>query len=183
MGSKRLELCQKSIFAVPDHLTDQWATEFLRLYPAANIFVTTKKDFETCDRKKFCARIATGDYDAVIIGQSQFEHIPISPERQERLLRQQIEEIADGIMDTKIAGGNSFIIKSRLKDRESWYIIPGHHPAIVEKTVFDTVQASQLRFSQPNKKKLDYPPKGKAFCGCCGHALSRTMQKTSYYYF
>ena len=76
------------------------------------------------------------------------------------------------------AGGS----RSRLKDRESWYIIPDHHPAIVEKAVFDTVQASQLRFSQPNKKKRDYPLKGKAFCGCCGHALSRTMQKTSYYY-
>ena len=75
-------------------------------------------------------------------------------------------------------GGN----RSRLKDRESWYIIPDHHPAIVEKAVFDTVQASQLRFSQPNKRKRDYPLKGKAFCGCCGHALSRTMQKTSYYY-
>ena len=72
--------------------------------------------------------------------------------------------------------------RSRLKDRESWYIIPDHHPAIIEKAVFDTVQASQLRFSQPNKKKRDYPLKGKAFCGCCGHALSRTMQKTSYYY-
>ena len=72
--------------------------------------------------------------------------------------------------------------RSRLKDRESWYIIPDHHPAIVEKAVFDTVQANQLRFSQPNKKKRDYPLKGKAFCGCCGHALSRTMQKTSYYY-
>ena len=112
ISSKRLGLCQKSIFVVPNHLTDQWATEFLRLYPSANILVTTKKDFETRNRKKFCARIATGDYDAVIIGHSQFERIPISPERQERLLRQQIEEITDGIMDTKIAGGNSFTIKS-----------------------------------------------------------------------
>ena len=112
MESKRLGLCQKSIFVVPNHLTDQWATEFLRLYPSANILVTTKKDFETRNRKKFCARIATGDYDAVIIGHSQFERIPISPERQERLLYQQIEEITDGIMDTKIAGGNSFTIKS-----------------------------------------------------------------------
>ena len=86
MESKRLGLCQKSIFVVPNHLTDQWAAEFLRLYPSANILVTTKKDFETRNRKKFCARIATGDYDAVIIGHSQFEKIPISPERQERLL-------------------------------------------------------------------------------------------------
>ena len=88
MESKRLGLCQKSIFVVPNHLTEQWASEFLRLYPSANILVTTKKDFETHNRKKFCARIATGDYDAVIIGHSQFERIPISPERQERLLHQ-----------------------------------------------------------------------------------------------
>ena len=112
MESKRLGLCQKSIFVVPNHLTEQWASEFLRLYPSANILVTTKKDFETRNRKKFCARIATGDYDAVIIGHSQFERIPISPERQEQLLHQQIEEITDGIQDTKLAGGNSFTIKS-----------------------------------------------------------------------
>ena len=112
MEGKRLGLCQKSIFVVPNHLTEQWASEFLRLYPSANILVTTKKDFETHNRKKFCARIATGDYDAVIIGHSQFERIPISPERQERLLHQQIEEITDGIQDTKLAGGNSFTIKS-----------------------------------------------------------------------
>ena len=112
MESKRLGLCQKSIFVVPNHLTEQWASEFLRLYPSANILVTTKKDFETHNRKKFCACIATGDYDAVIIGHSQFERIPISPERQERLLHQQIEEITDGIQDTKLAGGNSFTIKS-----------------------------------------------------------------------
>jgi N12 class adenine-specific DNA methylase/adenine-specific DNA methylase len=112
MESKRLGLCQKSIFVVPNHLTEQWASEFLRLYPSANILVTTKKDFETHNRKKFCARIATGDYDAVIIGHSQFERIPISPERQEQLLHQQIEEITDGIQDTRLAGGNSFTIKS-----------------------------------------------------------------------
>ena len=112
MESKRLGLCQKSIFVVPNHLTEQWASEFLRLYPSANILVTTKKDFETHNRKKFCARIATGDYDAVIIGHSQFERIPISPERQKQLLHQQIEEITDGIQDTKLAGGNSFTIKS-----------------------------------------------------------------------
>ena len=94
------------------HLTEQWSGEFLRLYPSANILVATKKDFEPKNRKKFCARIATGEYDAVIIGHSQFERIPISPERQERLLHQQIEEITDGIQDTKLAGGNSFTIKS-----------------------------------------------------------------------
>ena len=93
MEAKRLGLCQKSLFVVPNHLTEQWASEFLRLYPSANILVTTKKDFETHNRKKFCARIATGDYDAIIIGHSQFERIPISRERQERLLREQIDEI------------------------------------------------------------------------------------------
>ena len=112
MESKRLGLCQKSIFVVPNHLTDQWAAEFLRLYPSANILVTTKKDFETRNRKKFCARIATGDYDAVIIGHSQFEKIPISPERQERLLRQQIEEITEGISEVKASRGENFTIKS-----------------------------------------------------------------------
>ena len=112
MESKRLGLCQKSIFVVPNHLTEQWAAEFLQLYPSANILVATKKDFETRNRKKFCSRIATGDYDAVIIGHSQFEKIPMSLERQERLLYQQIEEITDGIQDTKLAGGNSFTIKS-----------------------------------------------------------------------
>ncbi|MBQ7301262.1 MAG: DEAD/DEAH box helicase family protein [Clostridia bacterium] len=112
MESKRLGLCRKSIFVVPNHLTDQWASEFLRLYPSANILVTTKKDFETHNRKKFCARIATGDYDAVIIGHSQFERIPISPERQERLLRQQIEEITEGISEVKANNGENFTIKS-----------------------------------------------------------------------
>ena len=90
MEGKRLGLCQKSLFAVPNHLTEQWASEFLRLYPSANILVATKKDFETRNRKKFCARIATGDYDAVIIGHSQFERIPVSRERQERLLQEQM---------------------------------------------------------------------------------------------
>ena len=96
MERKRLGLCHKSIFVVPNHLTGQTASEFLRLYPSANILVTTKKDFEARKRKKFCARIATGDYDAVIIGHSQFEKIPISPERQERLLQEQIWEITEG---------------------------------------------------------------------------------------
>lgn len=111
MESKRLGLCQKPLFAVPNHLTEQWASEFLRLYPAANILVTTKKDFETKNRKKFCARIATGDYDAVIIGHSQFERIPVSLERQERLLRQQIDEIIEGISEVKASGGERFTVK------------------------------------------------------------------------
>lgn len=111
MESKRLGLCQKPLFAVPNHLTEQWASEFLRLYPAANILVATKKDFETKNRKKFCARIATGDYDAVIIGHSQFERIPMSLERQERLLREQIDEIIDGIEEVKASGGERFTVK------------------------------------------------------------------------
>ena len=111
MEGKRLGLCQKSIFVVPNHLTEQWASEFLRLYPSANILVTTKKDFETHNRKKFCARIATGDYDAVIIGHSQFERIPISRERQERLLREQIAEITAGIAEVEDSGGERFTVK------------------------------------------------------------------------
>ena len=111
MESKRLGLCSKSIFVVPNHLTDQWAAEFLRLYPSANILVTTKKDFQKRGRKKFCARIATGDYDAVIIGHSQFEKIPISPERQMRLIQEQIEEITKGIEEVKENNGERFTIK------------------------------------------------------------------------
>ena len=111
MEGKRLGLCQKSIFVVPNHLTEQWASEFLRLYPAANLLVTTKKDFETYNRKKFCARIATGDYDAVVIGHSQFERIPISLERQERLLQEQIWEITDGIAEVEESGGERFTVK------------------------------------------------------------------------
>ncbi len=111
MESKRLGLCQKPLFAVPNHLTEQWASEFLRLYPAANVLVATKKDFETRNRKKFCARIATGDYDAVIIGHSQFERIPMSLERQERLLRDQIDDILDGIEEVKASGGERFTVK------------------------------------------------------------------------
>lgn len=111
MESKRLGLCSKSIFVVPNHLTDQWAAEFLRLYPSANILVTTKKDFQKHNRKKFCARIATGDYDAVIIGHSQFEKIPISPERQIRLIEEQIEEITNGIEEVKENNGERFTIK------------------------------------------------------------------------
>ena len=111
MESKRLGLCHKSIFVVPNHLTEQTASEFLRLYPSANILVTTKKDFEARKRKKFCARIATGDYDAVIIGHSQFEKIPISPERQERLLQEQIWEITSGIQELEGGGAERFTVK------------------------------------------------------------------------
>ena len=111
MEAKRLGLCRKSLFIVPNHLTEQWASEFLRLYPSANILVTKQKDFETRNRKKFCARIATGDYDAVIIGHSQFEKIPISQERQEALLENQIEEITLGISELEYGGAERFSIK------------------------------------------------------------------------
>ena len=118
MESKRLGLCQKSMFVVPNHLTEQWASEFLRLYPSSNILVTTKKDFETGNRKKFCARIATGDYDAVIIGHSQFEKIPVSHERQEQLLQDEIAEIMDGIEELKNNNGERFSIKQLGKSRK-----------------------------------------------------------------
>ena len=111
MESKRLGLCQKPMFVVPNHLTEQWASEFLRLYPSANILVATKKDFERANRQKFCARIATGDYDAVIIGHSQFERIPVSQERQQRLLREQIEDITQGIAELKHHRGEQFSVK------------------------------------------------------------------------
>ena len=119
MESKRLGLCQKSLFVVPNHLTEQWASEFLRLYPSANILVTTKKDFETHNRKKFCARIATGDYDAIIMGHSQFEKIPISRERQERLLQEQIDEITEGIAEVKYSGGERFTVKQLERTKKS----------------------------------------------------------------
>lgn len=119
MESKRLGLCNKSIFVVPNHLTEQWASEFLRLYPSANILVTTKKDFQTHNRKKFCARIATGDYDAVIIGHSQFEKIPISTERQARLLREQIRDITDGIDEMERNGAERFTIKQLERTKKS----------------------------------------------------------------
>ena len=112
MESKRLGLCHKPMFVVPNHLTEQWASEFLRLYPSANILAATKKDFEPKNRKKFCARIATGDYDAIIIGHSQFERIPVSMERQERLLREQIEEVTEGIEELKNSRAERFTIKS-----------------------------------------------------------------------
>ena len=119
MEAKRLGLCQKSLFVVPNHLTEQWASEFLRLYPSAKILVTTKKDFETHNRKKFCARIATGDYDAIIIGHSQFEKIPISHERQERLLQEQIDEITEGIAEVKYSGGERFTVKQLERTKKS----------------------------------------------------------------
>lgn len=112
MESKRLGLCHKPMFVVPNHLTEQWASEFLRLYPSANILAATKKDFEPKNRKKFCARIATGDYDAIIIGHSQFERIPVSMERHERLLREQIEEVTEGIEELKSSRAERFTIKS-----------------------------------------------------------------------
>ncbi len=119
MEAKRLGLCQKSLFVVPNHLTEQWASEFLRLYPSANILVTTKKDFEKHNRKKFCARIATGDYDAIIMGHSQFEKIPISKERQERLLHEQIWEITEGISEVESSGGERFTVKQLERTKKS----------------------------------------------------------------
>lgn len=119
MESKRLGLCSKSLFVVPNHLTEQWASEFLQLYPAANILVATKKDFETKNRKRFCGRIATGDYDAVIIGHSQFEKIPMSVERQRAILEQQLEEITDGITDMKRNRGDNFSIKQLEKTKKT----------------------------------------------------------------
>ena len=117
--SKRLGLCSKSLIVVPNHLTEQWASEYLQLYPSANILVATKKDFETKNRKKFCARIATGDYDAVIIGHSQFEKIPVSIERQQYMLQKQIDEITDGITQVKANRGERFTIKQLEKTKKS----------------------------------------------------------------
>ncbi len=119
MESKRLGLCQKSLFVVPNHLTEQWAAEFLQLYPSANILVATKKDFETRNRKKFCSRIATGDYDAVIIGHSQFEKIPMSIERQREVLQEQLDEIVDGIADAKSAHAERFTVKQLEKTKKN----------------------------------------------------------------
>ena len=118
MESKRLGLCQKSLFVVPNHLTEQWATEFLQLYPAANILVATRKDFETKNRKKFCGRIATGDYDAIIIGHSQFEKIPMSVDRQRSILEQQIDEIMMGISEAKREKAENFTIKQMEKTKK-----------------------------------------------------------------
>ena len=119
MESKRLGLCQKALFVVPNHLTEQWASEFLRLYPSANILAATKKDFEPQNRKKFCARIATGDYDAVIIGHSQFERIPVSQERQEQLIYDQIDEIEQGLEELKASRAERFTIKSLERTKKS----------------------------------------------------------------
>ena len=119
MELKRLGLCQKSLFVVPNHLTEQWASEFLRLYPHAKLLVTSKKDFEPGNRKKFCARIATGDYDAVIIGHSQFEKIPLSAERQERLIQEQMDEIEEAIEEAKAQVGEHFTVKQLEKLRKS----------------------------------------------------------------
>lgn len=117
--SKRLGLCQKSMFVVPNHLVGQWASEYLRLYPSANILVTTKQDFETGNRKKFCGRIATGDYDAVIIGHSQFEKIPISEERQREQLMRQLDDIERGIDDVQANKGEQFTVKQLMKTRKA----------------------------------------------------------------
>ena len=119
MESKRLGLCNKSLFVVPNHIIEQFASEFLQLYPSANILVSTKKDFETANRKKFCSRIATGDYDAVIIGHSQFEKIPMSVERQVRILNQQLEDITRGIKELKENGGENFSVKSLVKSQKA----------------------------------------------------------------
>ena len=119
MESKRLGLCSKSLFVVPNHLTEQWASEFLQLYPSANILVATKKDFETKNRKKFCGRIATGDYDAIIIGHSQFEKIPMSIERQRAILEQQLDEVTEGITELKKNRGDNFSVKQLERTKKS----------------------------------------------------------------
>ena len=118
MEGKRLGLAHKSLFVVPNHLTEQMATETLRLYPGANVLVATKKDFETKNRKKFCARIATGDYDAIVIGHSQFEKIPLSSERQARFIEEQIEEITQGIEELKEERGERWTIKQMEKSKK-----------------------------------------------------------------
>lgn len=119
MESKRLGLCQKSLFVVPNHLTEQWASDFLRLYPGANILAATKKDFQPANRKKFCSRIATGDYDAVIIGHSQFEKIPLSAERQTAIIERQIAEITQSIEEIKAEQGERYTIKQMEKMRKT----------------------------------------------------------------
>ena len=119
MESKRLGLCNKSLFVVPNHLIEQFSNEFLQLYPSANILVTTKKDFSTNNRKKFCSKIATGEFDAIIMGHSQFEKIPMSVERQRYFLEQQIEEIIQGIEEIKEVSGEKFTIRQLKKTRKS----------------------------------------------------------------
>jgi len=119
MESKRLGLAKKSLVVVPNHLTEQWGADFLRLYPGANVLVATKKDFEPANRKKFCSRIATGDYDAVVIGHSQFEKIPLSPERQKAILQEQIDQVIDGIQEAKTQDGERYTIKQLEKSRKN----------------------------------------------------------------
>lgn len=119
MESKRLGLCNKSLFVVPNHLVEQFLNEFLQLYPSANILVTTKKDFSTNNRKKFCSKIATGEFDAIVMGHSQFEKIPMSVERQRYFLEQQIEEIIQGIEELKELSGEKFSIRQLEKTRKS----------------------------------------------------------------
>ena len=119
MESKRLGLCQKSLFVVPNHLTEQWGGDFLRLYPGAKVLVATRKDFEPARRRKFCARIATGDYDAVVIGHSQFEKIPLSPERQRAVIREQISGVIAAIADAKANDGEKYTIKQMEKTKKS----------------------------------------------------------------
>lgn len=119
MESKRLGLAKKSLVVVPNHLTEQWGADFLRLYPGANVLVATKKDFEPANRKKFCSRIATGDYDAVVIGHSQFEKIPLSPERQKAILQEQIDQVIDGIQEAKAQDGERYTIKQLEKSRKN----------------------------------------------------------------
>lgn len=119
MESKRLGPCSKSLIVVPNHITEQWAAEWLQLYPSANILVATRKDFETQNRKNFCGRIATGDYDAIIIGHSQFEKIPMSKERQEVILKRQISQIMDSIIDAKATKAERYTIKQLEKTRKS----------------------------------------------------------------
>lgn len=132
MESKRLGLCQKPLFVVPNHLTEQWASEFIRLYPSASILVATKKDFERANRQKFCARIATGDYDAVIIGHSQFERIPVSQERQQRLLREQLDDITHGIEELKYQRGEQFSIKQLERTRKQLENRLSKHPSVFQ---------------------------------------------------
>lgn len=143
MESKRLGLCQKSLFVVPNHLTEQWASDFLRLYPGANILAATKKDFEPANRKKFCSRIATGDYDAVIIGHTQFEKIPLSMERQASMIERQITEIEMAIEAVKAEKGERYTIKQMEKTKKSLDAKVSFSPcvmtgAVLAKVVFST---------------------------------------------
>lgn len=142
--NKRLGLCQKSMFVVPNHLVGQWASEYLRLYPSANILVTTKRDFETGNRKKFCGRIATGDYDAVIIGHSQFEKIPMSIGRQREQLEKQLDDIEHGIDDVQASKGEQFTVKQLMKTRK----------AIKTKLENSTTPSVRIRLSTLNSSAL-----------------------------